>query len=89
MISKNSQEGRKVSAYILVKNNVRAWVIASDSSGRSLTLANELFDSLCRCSDPLQDVVRLYSYSDGNHRPVVVKHWGGHPSWSENIKLGY
>lgn len=87
MNSKNSKEGRKVFAFLVIKNNVRKGVIASHSLVRSRTVANKLFEYVCRYSNPQLDVVQLHRFSDDGTKTSVVKHWGGRPSWFENIKI--
>lgn len=86
MNGKNSKEGHKVFAFLIIKNNVRKGVIASHSLVRSRTDANKLFEYVCRHSNPQLDVVQLHRISDDGTKTSVVKHWGGRPSWFEDIK---
>lgn len=87
MNSKNSKEGRKVFAYLVIKNNVRKGVIVSHSSARSWSEAVKLFEYVCRYSNPQLDVVQLHRFSDDGTKTWVLKHWGGRPSWFENIRI--
>lgn len=87
MKSKNSKGERKIFAFLVIKNNVRKGIVASHSSARSWTAAKELFENICRYSDPQLDVVQLRRFSDDGTKTSVVKHWGGRPSWFENIRI--
>lgn len=87
MDSKNSQEERRVFAFLVIKNNVRKGVIASHSSVRARTEANKIFEYVCRYSNPQLDVVQLHRFSDDGTKTSVVRHWGGRPSWFEGIKI--
>ena len=87
MNDKNLKGERKVFAFLVIKNNVRKGVIASHSSVRSWTVANKLFEFVCRYSNPKLDVVQLHRFSDDGTKTSVVKHWGGRPSWFENIEI--
>lgn len=87
MDSKKSQEGRRVFAFLVIKNNVRKGVIASHSYERSWTKANEIFEYVCRYSNPQLDVVQLHRFSGDGTKTSVVRHWGGRPSWFEGIKI--
>lgn len=87
MNSKDSQGKRKVFAFLVIKNNVRKGVIASHSSVRSWTVAYKLFKYVCSYSDPQLDVVQLHQFSDDGTKTFVLKHWGGRPSWFENIEI--
>ena len=87
MNSKNSHGGRRVFAFLVIKNNVRKGVIASHSSVRARLEANKIFEYVCRYSNEQLDVVQLHRFSDDGTKTSVVRHWGGRPSWFEDIKI--
>lgn len=87
MNSKTSKGGRKVFAFLVIKNNVRKGVVASHAYERSRAKADEIFEYVCRYSNPQLDVVQLHRFSDDGTKTSVVRHWGGRPSWFEGIKI--
>lgn len=83
---RNSSRGRKVFAFLVVKNNEPKGVITSPFLTRSMDGARALFESVCRNSNPLYDVVQLHQFSDDRTETWVVMHWGGRPSWFEDVR---
>lgn len=86
MNSKDSKGERKLFIFLVVKNNVRKGIIASQSLKKSRADAYKLFDYVCRYSNKHLDVVQLHRINDDGTETSVVKHWGGRPSWFEGVR---